>query len=503
MAQATTKPHVRIPRPGRQRRRWGVGLLVFLIIVLVIASIVEQLPRPKIHSTVVPHAPSAFHPQVGDAGDGDDGVSVALDAVPGFQFTKGGYTLSGVTTDVHTRQVVSGVSLWITLSPVLGQRTAPAVRTVSTLTGEFAFAHLAAGSYTIAAARYFVQAGQFFYPEVTLMHVGVPQRQLLQVALHAQPAPGVRSLTTHVAKNVILLDTSGIYGDSWFDDPMLQSESPNMHTMATSGARATHVVAPYGWHPVDQYALLSGTYPAWRVYDSWPQLPAWGTPDGIDTTFWYNTITTTLAFGQESLFDVARAYGMGTAVLGGQKYLLSDVSTRGVQTAQVGLTFDSANWLAATQHLITTMSSNPNGFVFYGELDPPFGAAGAAGASPDASGGSYARAMQADDQLIGALRGWLATQKLLENTVIVVTASEAQVNETTFDNYYGMGPGGRGSSLDAPLLLSGKGVAPGMLEQQRTSSFAVAATVLRALCLPPPATARATAITSLFQNQCP
>ena len=209
-----------------------------------------------------------------------------------------------------------------------------------------------------------------------------------------------------------------------------------MRALAASGAQATQVVAPYGWHPADQYALLSSTYPSWRVYDPWPALTPWGTPDGIDTTFWYNSDPLTMEFGQQSLFDVALDYGMSTAALGGPQYMLSDVSTRGVQTAQVGLVFDSATWLAAAQHLIMNMAGNSNGFVLFTELDPPFGPAGFAGAAPDAPGGAYAQAMQADDELLGLLQNWLAGQGLLANTVIMVTASEAQVNETAFDNYY-------------------------------------------------------------------
>jgi hypothetical protein len=207
-------------------------------------------------------------------------------------------------------------------------------------------------------------------------------------------------------------------------------------------------------------------------------------------------------FGQESLFDVGLGYGMSTAALGGPRYALSDISTRGVQTTQVGLVFDSAGWLTTAQHLILNMASNPNGFIFYSELDPSFGPAGAAGAIPDAPGGAYARAMQADDELLGLLRGWLAKQSLLSNTVILVTASEAQVNETAFDNYYGKGLQGAGTSMHVPFVVSGPGIAVGKMDQDPISNFAVAATALRALCLPAPANARVEALTSLFSNRC-
>src|SRR5260370_37925285 len=134
---------------------------------------------------------------------------------------------------------------------------------------------------------------------------------------------------------------------------------------------------------------------------------------------------------------------MSTAAVGGRKYMLSDVSTCGVHTAEVGLVYDSATWLAAAEHLIMNMAGNSNGFVLFTELDPPFGPAGFAGAAPDAPGGAYAQAMQADDELLGLLQNWLAGHGLLRNTVIMGTASEAQCSETAFDNYYGMGLSGR------------------------------------------------------------
>jgi hypothetical protein len=492
------------PRRKPRWRRWAIVLLLIIVIAGAAAG-VSQLVRPApppVALPVVTPTP-AFVPKVGDTDDFDDEETVALGQTPAFQFKVGGYTLSGVTVDARTGHPVGGVSVWISVPPQLNQRTAPALRAVSTLSGTFSFPHLAAESYNLAAARYYLQNKQPMYPEVVHTGVIVPQKAPLRLALTPQSAPGARHPAKGVARNLVILDLSGIYAESWYDDPALQADSANMRTLMASGASATNVVAPYGWHPADQYALLSGTYPSWRVYDPWPDLIPWGMPDGIDTTFWYNADPTAMNFGQESLFDVALGYGMDTAALGGPQYMLSDVTTRGVQTAQVGLVFDSAAWLAAAEHLIANMASDPNGFIFYSELDPPFGPAGSAGAIPDASGGAYARAMQADDELLGLLQSWLASQGLLKNTVIMVTASEAQVNETVFDNYYGMGPRGLGSSLHVPLIMAGPGIVPGAVDQAFASSFVAAATAARALCLPAPADARVPALSPFFANRCP
>ena len=495
-----------LPRK-RGRQSWairlGIALLLFVVAAATLVGALAWWPRSTPAARTLSTPAPTFLPKVGDVGDLDDGITVALGTTPAFQFQSGGYTLSGVTVNALTKQAVSGVSVWITVPPVLGKRTAPELRSVSTADGTFSFSHLAAGRYNLAAARYYVQNGQPVYPEVVQAGVTMPQQSFVRISLVPQSAPGARHPVKGVARNLIILDLSGIYAESWFNDPLLQLEASNMRALAASGAQATQVVAPYGWHPADQYALLSGTYPSWRVYDPWPALTPWGTPDGIDTTFWYNSDPLAMEFGQQSLFDVALDYGMSTAALGGPKYMLSDVSTRGVQTAQVGLVFDSATWLAAAEHLIMNMAGNSNGFVLFTELDPPFGPAGFAGAAPDAPGGAYAQAMQADDELLGLLQNWLAGQRLLANTVIMVTASEAQVNETAFDNYYGMGLSGRGSSLHVPLVISGLGVTAGATNQNTVSSFTVAATALRALCLPAPANARVPALTSLFSNRCP
>ena len=500
MVRATTKG-LRLPR--MVRRKWGVVLLTVALAVGVVAALLARAPTEVPRRAAVATPTPTFVPKLGDVDDAGDGLSVSTGAVPAYVFKNGGYILSGVVVDAQTGRGISGASVWVTLPPAPGQRTAPALRVVSAASGGFSFSHLAGGAYNIAAARYAALPGQPVYPEAVVMSVMLPQRALVRLALVAALAPGTRRPPAGAARNLIMLDLSGIYAESWFDDPALVMDAQNMRQLAASGARAANVMAPYGWHPTDQYALLSGTYPAWRSFDPWPHVVPWGTPDGMDTTFWYNSPPGSLAFGQESLFDVAGSYGMSTAALGGPHYPLSDVSTRGVQTVQVGLIFDSAGWLASAEHLITTIATNPNGFVFYGELDPPFGAAAAAGATPDAPGGAYAQAMRADDELVGLLRDWLASQRLLTTTDIMVTAAEAQVNETASDNYYGMEPDGLGSSLHVPLVLSGPGVAAGKVEAQVVLSFVVAATAMRALCLPVPANARVPALVSLFSTSCP
>src|SRR5260221_5783843 len=116
----------------------------------------------------------------------------------------------------------------------------------------------------------------------------MPQQSFVRISLVPQSAPGARHPVKGVARNLIVLDLSGIYAESWFNDPLLQLEASNMRALAASGAQATRVVAPYGWHPADQYALLSGTYPSWRVYDTVPAIAHLGTPRCASTTLLCN-----------------------------------------------------------------------------------------------------------------------------------------------------------------------------------------------------------------------
>src|SRR5258708_3969903 len=109
---------------GRSRLAWlGVVLLLVIVIVGTVAGALVIWQRPSATVVSLPTPSPTFVPKVGDVGDVDDGVTVALGEVPSFQFKSGGYTLSGLTLDA--RRAGGGVSIWITVPPVLWQRTAP------------------------------------------------------------------------------------------------------------------------------------------------------------------------------------------------------------------------------------------------------------------------------------------------------------------------------------------------------------------------------------------
>src|SRR5260370_10786828 len=162
-----------------------MGLRLFVVAAATVVGALAWWPRSTPTARTLPTPTRTFLPKVGDVGDLDDGITVALGTTPAFQFQSGGYTLSGVTVNALTKQAVSGVSVWITVPPVLGKRTAPELRSVSTADGPFSFSHLAAGRYNLAAARYYVQNGQPLYPEV--VQAGVTKAPQYSIRASLQP----------------------------------------------------------------------------------------------------------------------------------------------------------------------------------------------------------------------------------------------------------------------------------------------------------------------------
>src|SRR5260370_4732415 len=198
-------------KSGRQwwAIRLGIALLLFVVAAATLVGALAWWPRSTPAARTLPTPAPTFLPKVGDVGDLDDGITVGLGTTPAFQFQSGGYTLSGVTVNALTKQAVSGVSVWITVPPVLGKRTAPELRSVSTADGTFSFSHLAAGRYNLAAARYYVQNGQPVYPEVVQAGVTIAQQSFLRISPVPQSSPGARPPRHSASPNLFILRLSG------------------------------------------------------------------------------------------------------------------------------------------------------------------------------------------------------------------------------------------------------------------------------------------------------
>ena len=475
----------------RKLALWS-GLLIAL---LLSTSITGYLVWPRNTTVVHPHSVSqqpTFQPVVGDVNDpekDDPDITVQQSLIPGFQFRKGGYTLSGNVTDAATGKPVVGAIVWINLPVIEGQRTSNALHTVTDVNWNFQFIHLASGRYVVVASRYYdLGDGQYYAERVFPSVVLQGNRATLTLPLTAIRAPGKRSFTNKQAKNVIMIDLRGFYAASLLNDPLLLNQTQNLRTFLQHASVKRSVWLPYGWRPLDQYALLTGTYPQWATYDTWPHPVAWGMPDAIDTTFWFTGGREAHLFGQESLFDVAKGYGMQTDVIAGSDYILSDATTRSVDVLQRSSSFDAENWLTQVKDAVLSGQQQSNGFLLYAELASL--PASVASSSPDAPDDDYQQALLQADQTFGQLLTWLTNTGVLQQTLIVLTTSQAQANHTDADNFYGMGSTDQGTSKQSLLALAGPGACAGSVDDTNYASFIIAPVVMQAIGLPAPGEAR-------------
>ncbi len=488
------------------RRRLALCSGVFIVLLLA-ASVIYFVQLPHSAPVAQQHPTSqqpTFQPVIGDVNDpekDDLDITVQQSLIPGFQFRTGGFTLSGSVTDAATGKPVLGAVVWIDLPVVAGQRTSNALHTVTDSSGVFQFMHLAPDQYTVVASRYYNLGDGCYYAERIFPSVIVAgNRSRLVLPLTAVSAPGKRSLLPGQAKNVIMLDLRGFYASSLLADPLLLDQTQNLRTFLRHAAVSSSVWQPYGWRPLDQYALLTGTYPQWATYDPWPHPVAWGMPDNIDTTFWFTGQRSAHLFGQESIFDVAKGYGMQTSVIAGSDYILSDATTRSVDVLQRSTTFDASNWLTQVQDAVLSGAQQRNGFLLYAELASL--PASAASSSPSAPGDDYQQALLQADQTFGQLLSWLAHTGVLQQSLVMLTTSQAQANHTDADNFYGMGSTGQGTSKQTMLALSGPGVCAGSIDDTNYASFIIAPTIMQTIGLPAPSEARLHLPLSFQERNC-
>ncbi len=474
-------------------------------LVLIGASIAYVYLRPQpplAHPKKVIAGPT-FRPVVGDVNDpevDDDDITVPQSLIPAFQFKRGGYTISGTVLDAHSKQPVFGAVVWIDLSVQKGQPTTIPLNTVTNAQGTYQFMHIAPGSYTLVASRYYNIGDNRYYSERIFSSIALTGNcSGITLPLTAIAVPGNRSVPSGRAKNIILIDLRGFYAASLLDDPLLLDETRNFRAFLQHASVQRSLWLPYGWRPLDQYALLTGSYPQWATYDPWPHVVPWGMPDNIDTTFWFTGGREAHLFGQESIFDVAKSYGMQTGVVTSSDYLLSDATTRSLDLLQRSSTFTQANWLTQMKQEISAGRIQSNGFLLYSELAPL--PASDITSSPDAQGDDYQQALLLADQTFGQLLTWLSQQGLLQNTLIALTTSQAEANHSFADNFYGMGGIGgtsQGTSKQTLLALSGPGQCTATIQQSSNSAFIIAPTLMHAIGLPAPAEARIPFVSSQY-----
>jgi hypothetical protein len=488
-----TKEVTHAGRRGKRRMLVVAGCIVLCLALVGGASytlLKLQTSRPARQVLVVP--PSSFQPVVGDVLDpeyDDPNITVQQGIIPGFQFKQGGYSLAGNVVDARSGQAIANAVVWLDLPVQSGQPTSAALHTLTDAQGNFQFLHIAKGLYTVVASRYYIMDDGRYYGERVFPSIALNgNRSHVLLPLSAINAPGQRTVGAHQAKNLILIDLRGVYAASLFDDPALLDQTSNLRAFLQHTNVASSVWWPYGWRPLDQYALLTGSYPQWATYDPWPHPVAWGMPDNVDTTYWFTGGRAAHLFGQASIFDVAKGYGMQTGVVAGSDFILSDATTRNLDILQRSSSFSTSSWLVQMQVAAQAGQQNPNGFMLYGEL--PTLPISAASSSPDAPGDDYQQALQLADQTFGQLLAWLGLQGMLSNTLIALTTSQAQANHTDADNFYGMGSTGQGSSKQTLLALSGPGICPHARHDADYSAYIIVPQLMQAMGLPAPAEAR-------------
>jgi hypothetical protein len=423
-------------------------------------------------------------------GDTDDLPNGALRS-PRLSMAAGSSTVSGVVTDATAGSPVANAQVGISTGTVGGG----AQYTTTASDGSYSFTGIAAGTYNLEADRYTINSTQPLYKDAQQMQVTVSGSATVNFSLAPIPVPGSRTIPAGRTKNLIIVDYDETYYESWFSDTQsMANNSPATHQLAQHGVVAPETWTQYGWSPIDHYQIAVGSYPAWRT----PDAPAkvWGQPDGLDTNIWYSG---TEVFGQESIFDVAKSYGMSTAVIGGNDYPTGHITDANVDQITLGQNINGVptQWVTEVENFITANANNSNGFLIYMPITEAEGRA-VESTSPDASGSLYKQASGWDDQAFGQLSTWLQQNNYTSNTAISITSDEAENDHTSYDNFYGLGSTGMGTSRHLPFVLAGPGIASGQTYTGAMGIDDMSANYMYALGLPAPVDSRGHVIPNFF-----
>ena len=496
-------------RSRRRRRTRSAALGAAILLAALTLAAAYALTRPAAPAArgaaVAPPLPTVFVPIASDGDDLSDSVQIQQLDHPAFQFGTGGATLTVWVRAHDGGAPLDGARVWLTLAPRAFAPAAALVTATTDARGRATIAHLAPGQYMLAAACPYNggngHAGVSSRPyalssrPLTVGNADTATASLILRPLTTATIPDTIAGRRGAARNAIVVELNGVYADTWLDDHTI--DAPVVRGLAARGAVATQVWADYGWPLIDDTVLATGGYPSWRLFDPWPRLVPWGEQDGIDQATWYGQdgvpgVGAHDFWGQDSVFDVARRFGLATGWLGADARRPAHLN--GAALTVVATLGPSAGWEDALAATIARLARERHGFLLYVDLAPPPAPRGEQETSPAAVGGRYQQLVALYDAFVGVLAGQLASRGLTGSTALLLTAGEAQAGQTDAANYYGPGPLGRGSSLHVPLILVGPGIARGQRRDRPVDADAVAPTVTALLGLPPPAGARAPAL---------
>jgi hypothetical protein len=479
--------------PWLRKHRYSIAatIAVFTLLISSIAIIPRgiSLYAQSAHSG---NGPNSHYVPSNAFGDTDDLPNGSIRAKR-VGIAAGNTSISGTVTDASTGSPVANAQVGISA----GQVGSTAQYTTTASDGSYSFTGIASGTYNLSAWRYTISGAQPMYKDSQQLGVNTSSSQTVKFSLTPIPVPGSRTIPSGRAKNLIIADYDETYHESWFTDAQsMMNNSPATHQLAQQGVLASEAWTQYGWSPIDHYQIAVGSYPGWRTPDAPGKV--WGQPDGLDTNIWYGG---TEQFGQQSIFDVAKSFGMNTAVIGGNDYPTGHITDSNVDQITLGKNTSGVptQWVTEVENFITAHASNPNGFLIYMPITEAEGRA-VESVSPDNSNGLYQQASSWDDQAFGLLQTWLQQNNYTSNTAISITSDEAQNDHTSFDNFYGLGTTGQGTTRHVPFVFSGPGIVSGQTYGTTMGIDDMSANYMYSLGLPAPVDSRGHVISSFFTS---
>lgn len=452
-------------------------------------------------------------------GDKDDLPNAPQAPVTCSRSQTGNGTIQGTIKDAQTGKPVANA--YIGVSP--GVINSFGCYTTTDTNGAFAIPKLPAGTYNLSASRWKVYGTDPLYRDSIIRQIPVGNGAVtIRLSLTPIPAPGYRVIGTYNSKNIFIVDMDETYFNSWFTDKHSVDNklTPAVHNIAKLGVNATEEWTQYGYSPIDHYQLAVGGFPVWRTPDG--PAPYWTQPDpNLDTNLWYSGGPQTgEEFGQESIFDVAKSYGMSTAVIGGNDYPVGHITDANVDQIQLNGNNPCKAPLGEEKQIENFVNghlSNQNGVLVYVPLTQDEGF-NTENISPDAppsvidckqsNGWTYTQGSVWDDQTFGALLNYLnktkqGNQTLMQNSTIIVTSDEAQNDKTNFDNFYPTQPGEPtlGTSRHTPFVIEGPNIKQNVTYTQQMRIDDSSVNAMASLGLPAPADARGKYIPAFFQHQ--
>ena len=475
-----------------QSRRYTM-LATAAVAILIISSIVI-IPRTISTYAQNSSGPNAHYVPSSAFGDTDD-LPNGFTKSARMKLAPGSSSVSGVVTDASTGKPVANATVGISL----GQVGSTGQYATTASNGSYSFSGIASGTYNLSAWRYTISGTQPMYKDAQQFSVSVSTSKTVNFSLSSIAVPGSRTVPAGHAKNLIIADYDETYHEAWFSDTKsMVNSSPATHQLASNGVMATENWTQYGWSPIDHYQIAVGSYPAWRTPDAPGKV--WGQPDGLDTNIWYGGSE---VFGQESIFDVAKSYGMSTAVIGGNDYPTGHITDGNVDQITLGSNINGVptKWVTEVENFITAHATNPNGFLIYMPITEAEGLS-VESTSPDdsSSQGLYKQASSWDDQAFALLQTWLQQNNYSSNTAVSITSDEAENDHTSYDNFYGVGTTGQGSTRHDPFVFAGPGIVQGQTYSTVMGIDDLSANYTYELGLPAPVDSRGHVIPSFYTN---